>query len=73
MQTNGNIYSYSISSEIYQQLIQHTVGDRPYMIEGDRPYMKDLTWTQWFLRLTLDQSDADGTGVNTCLSCSSAY
>ena len=34
MQPFENIYSYSISNEIYQQLTQHTVGHTPYKIEG---------------------------------------
>ena len=34
MQPFGNIYSYSISNEIYQQLTQQTVGHTPYKIEG---------------------------------------
>ena len=36
MQPFGNIYSYSISNGIYQQLTQHTVGHTPYKIEGKR-------------------------------------
>ena len=33
MQPYGNIYSYSISNEVYQQLTQHTVGHTSYRIE----------------------------------------
>ena len=37
MQPFGNIYSYSISDEIYEQLTQHTVGHPPYKRE-DKQY-----------------------------------
>ena len=34
MQPFGNIFNYSISNKIYQQLIQHTLGHTHYKIEG---------------------------------------
>ena len=34
MKPFGNIYSYSISNEIYQQLTQLSVGHTSYKIEG---------------------------------------
>ena len=33
MQPFGNIYSYSISNGIYQELTQRSVGHTPYKIE----------------------------------------
>ena len=37
MESCENIYSYSISNEIYQQLTQHTVGHAPHKIK-DKQY-----------------------------------
>ena len=47
VQSHGNIYSCSISKEIYQQLTQYAVGNTPYITEGNNT----LSQSKWWLIL----------------------